>query len=101
LTFFWAIGRFWSAIVGQLALARWVTFLTLLLLAILPGLSRWSLAYPFVVAMETTPASDVLQKFVQKALPHGATLLALTVLLAAFAWWWERARQRVQKVSVA
>ncbi|MCS7192219.1 MAG: ABC transporter permease subunit, partial [Armatimonadetes bacterium] len=48
LTFAWAIARFWSLVVRQLSLARWLSFGTLLLIVLLPGFSKWSLAYPFV-----------------------------------------------------
>jgi len=83
LIFVWAIARLWSSIVRQLSLARWLSFGSLLLIALLPGISEWSLAYPFVRAIEVKPTSDAIKAFISQVKIHGSALLTLTTLLVA------------------
>jgi ABC-type transport system involved in multi-copper enzyme maturation permease subunit len=95
LTFFWAISRFWSSVVRQLSLARWVSFGTLLLIAILPGISKWSLAYPFVrMAEEVT-----IESFVAQVQIHGLVVLGLTVALVLACFVLERKAARTVKAD--
>lgn len=79
LTFFWSIGRFWSASVRQLTLARWLTLGTTVLLLLLPGFSKWSLVYPFAKMVDTPSPDRALQAFVEQAIVHGSIIATLTV----------------------
>ncbi len=81
LTFFWSMGRFWSASVRQLTLARWLTLGTTVLLLVLPGFSKWSLVYPFVKLVDTFPPADALKDFTQQVSVHGSVVGVLTLLL--------------------
>lgn len=98
LTFVWAIARFWSSVVRQLSLARWISFGTLLLIALLPGLSIWSLAYPFVRAIEEPmdiqmDIQTAVKDFLSQVQIHSAVVLGLTVLLAIVCLILERRRK--------
>ncbi len=94
LTFVWAIARFWSSVVRQLSLARWLSFGTLLLIALMPGFSIWSLAYPFIQAMEELRDIQVAVKvFLSQVQIHSAVVLGLTVLLAIVCLILERRRK--------
>jgi len=94
LTFFWAIARFWSSVVQQLSLARWISFGTLLLIAILPGISRWSLAYPFICIAEEASPTVALESFVAQVQFHGLVVLGLTVALVSVCFVLERRAAR-------
>jgi hypothetical protein len=93
LTFVWSIARFWSSVARQLSLARWLSFGTLLLIALLPGFSKWSLAYPFIRATEESKIQDAVEAFVSQVQIHGAVVLGLTVLLAIVCLILERRRK--------
>jgi ABC-type transport system involved in multi-copper enzyme maturation permease subunit len=99
LTFFWAISRFWSSVVRQLSLARWVSFGTLLLIAILPGISKWSLAYPFVRIAEEASPTVALESFVAQVQIHGLVVLGLTVALVLACFVLERKAARTVKAD--
>ncbi|MCS7264630.1 MAG: ABC transporter permease [Armatimonadetes bacterium] len=85
LTFVWAIARFWSLVVRQLSLARWLSFGTLLLIVLLPGFSKWSLAYPFVRMAEELHSFQIqksIMAFISQVQVHGLAFLVLTILLS-------------------
>lgn len=94
LTFIWLTARLWSSVVGQLSLARWLSFGTLLLIALLPGFSKWSLAYPFVHAADVYPIQNAIKAFVSQVQIHSAALLSLTILLAIVCLILERRSRR-------
>ncbi|MCS7186909.1 MAG: hypothetical protein RMK89_08160, partial [Armatimonadota bacterium] len=95
LTFVWAIARFWSLVVRQLSLARWLSFGTLLLIVLLPGFSKWSLAYPFIRATEVlNPVQGMVKAFISQVQVHGLALLVLTILLLIVCLTLERQRKR-------
>lgn len=80
LTFFWIIGRFWSSVVRQLHLARWISFGTVLLINMLPlpKSINLSLAYPFIRTLgEFYPLNASLELFVT----YGAVVFAITMVL--------------------
>lgn len=79
LTFLWAIGRFWSALVNQLNLARWLTVSTAVLIAVLPGISEWSLAYPVIRLIDGYDATRALSVMTEQVLVHGTVVGILTV----------------------
>ncbi len=95
LTFVWLIARFWSSVVQRLSLARWISLGTLLLIALLPGFSKWSLAYPFIRALVEEPQGiqAATKTFISQVQIHGATILGLTVLLAIVCLILERRRK--------
>ncbi len=95
LTFLWVIGRFWSATVRQLSLARWLSLATMALLAILPSLSKWSLAYPFIAmaTIETYQMQEVLKVFVEQAKTHSPAIAVITLVLALITFCQERKRK--------
>ena len=99
LTFFWAIARFWSSVVQQLSLARWISFGTLLLIAILPGISKWSLAYPFICIAEEASPTVALESFVAQVKVHGLVVLGLTaaLVLACFVLEWRAMSKERQR----
>jgi len=99
LTFFWAIARFWSSMMRQLSLARWVSFGTLLLIAILPGISKWSLAYPLVRMAEERSPTVALESFVAQVQIHGLVVLGLTVALVLACFVLERKAARTVKAD--
>jgi len=94
LTFFWAISRFWSSVIRQLSLARWISFGTLLLIAILPGISKWSLAYPFFQMVEGVSVTVALESFIVQVQFHGLVVLGLTVALVSVCFVLERRAAR-------
>ncbi len=97
LTFLWAIGRFWSATVRQLSLARWLSLATIALLAILPGLSKWSLTYPFIamteVYLKTHQTQEALKVFVEQTQTHSVAIAAITLGLALVTLYQEMRRK--------
>ncbi|MFN4180751.1 MAG: hypothetical protein ACK4I8_10590, partial [Armatimonadota bacterium] len=94
LTFVWAIARFWSSVVRQLSLARWLSFGTLLLIALLPGFSKWSLAYPFIRAVEEPwDIKAAVENLIPQVQIHSTVILGLTVLLAIVCLILERRRK--------
>ncbi|MFN3420222.1 MAG: ABC transporter permease subunit [Armatimonadota bacterium] len=95
LTFVWAIARFWSSVARQLSLARWLSFGTLLLIALLPGFSKWSLAYPFIRPIEmAVPTQSMVRTFVSQLQIHSIAVSVLTSLLAIVCLILERRRRR-------
>ena len=94
LTLFWAISRFWSSVIRQLSLARWISFGTLLLIAILPGISKWSLAYPFFQMVDGASVTVALESFVAQVQFHGLVVLGLTVALVSVCFVLERRAAR-------
>jgi len=94
LTFFWAISRFWSSVIRQLSLARWISFGTLLLITILPGISKWSLAYPFFQMVDGVSVTVALESFVAQVQFHGLVVLGLTVALVSVCFVLERRAAR-------
>jgi hypothetical protein len=85
--------------VRQLSLARWVSFGTLLLIAILPGISKWSLAYPFVLMVEEASPTVALESFVAQVQIHGLVVLGLTVALVLACFVLERKAARTVKAD--
>jgi len=98
LTFFWAIARFWSSVMWQLSSARWISFGTLLLIAVLPGISKWSLAYPFTQMVDGASATVALKSFVAQVQFHGSGVLGLTAALALVCFVLERRAARKERV---
>jgi len=94
LTFVWVIARFWSSVTGKLSLARWLSFGTLLLIALLPGFSELSLAYPFFRALDEPSDVHAANAFVSQVQIHGSVLLGLTALLAIVCLILERRKRR-------
>ena len=94
LTFFWAIARFWSSAVRQLSLVRWVSFGTLLLIAVLPGISKWSLAYPFFQMVDGASVTVALESFIAQVQIHGLVVLGLTMALVSVCFVLERRAAR-------
>ena len=97
LTFFWAIARFWSSVVRQLSLVRWVSFGTLLLIAILPGISKWSLAYPFFCIVEEASPTVAFECFIAQVQVHGLVVLGLTAALVLVCFVLERKVARKER----
>ncbi len=99
LTFFWAIGRFWSAFLRHLNLARWLTLGTLVLVTLLPGTSEWSLLSPFnlsfqLVVLHQPPVQ--FRPFVERVAVHGVVVALLTALLLLLSHTLGSARRRPQ-----
>ncbi|MFA0751898.1 MAG: hypothetical protein SLRJCFUN_002301 [Candidatus Fervidibacter sp.] len=91
LTFFWAIGRFWSALLRQLTLARWSTLITLLLVTLLPSTSEWSLHSPF---FNLSPQN--FAPFVERSVVCGIVVAFVTALLLLLSHTLGSARRRPQ-----
>ena len=97
LTFFWAISRLWSSVIRQLSLARWISFGTLLLIAILPGISKWSLAYPFFCIVEEASPTVAFECFIAQVQVHGLVVLGLTAALVLVCFVLERKAARKER----
>lgn len=91
LTFFWAIGRFWSTLLGQLTPARWSTLITLLLVILLPSTSEWSLHFPFLIL---SPHNFAL--FMERLAVSGGVVAFLTALLLLLSYTLGSVRRRPQ-----
>jgi hypothetical protein len=85
--------------VRQLSLARWVSFGTLLLIAILPGISKWSLAYPLVRMAEERSPTVALGSFAAQVQIHVSVVLVLTVALVLACFVLERKAARTVKAD--
>lgn len=97
LTFFWLVGRFWSSVVRQLHLARWISFGTVLLINLLPlpKSINLSLAYPFIHILESYYPLDksLVDKSLELFVTYGAVVFAITMALALVCIVLERRRR--------
>jgi len=96
LTFFWAIGRFWSAFLRHLNLARWVTLGSLALVTLLPGTSEWSLLSPFANHLSFANPQFNFAPFVERVTVQGIVVALLTALLLLLSHTLGSARRRPQ-----
>jgi len=92
LTFFWAIGRFWSVLLRQLTLARWSTLITLLLVTLLPSTSEWSLHSPFF-----NLSAQNFAPFMERSVVCGIVVAFVTALLLLLSHTLGSARRRPQR----
>ncbi|MGQ9520022.1 MAG: ABC transporter permease subunit [Candidatus Fervidibacter sp.] len=94
LTFFWIVGRFWSSVVRQLHLARWISFRTVLLINLLPLSNSINLspAYPFIHLLgEFHPYT--LNGSLELFVTYGAVVFAITIALVLVCIVLERRRR--------
>lgn len=95
LTFFWAIGRFWSALLRQLTLARWSTLVTLLWVLGLPFTSEWSLERSLQAPFfKLSPPN--FAPFMKRLAVCGVVVAFLTALLLLLSHTLGSARRRPQ-----
>lgn len=81
LTFLWAIGRFWSALIGKLTPARWLSLFTFGVLFYLTGISMLSPIYPFIWLSTEGLGSRQALVFFWKVITYGAVISILTLIL--------------------
>ncbi|MCS7254103.1 MAG: ABC transporter permease [Armatimonadetes bacterium] len=99
LSFFWAIGRFWSALIWRLTPARWLTFGTTLSVFYTTGISKLSPIYPFIWLLTSASHSDSsLAEFKNLVLIYSAVIFILTAILFLFSHIFALSRLRAAKV---
>lgn len=85
ITFFWSVGRLWSAATPNLKVARHFTLASILLALVLPGGSDLSLFAPFKHATPDKVTADMML--------YGAVLACGAVVLLCVAQWIIRERR--------